>query len=626
MKEEKLFDKFPPITTEQWEEKIKEDLKGASYEKRLVWQTPEGFKVYPYYRAESLKNKEYLEGLPGDIPYIRGNSKTSNHWDIRQDIVVEEIHSANQKALFVLNGGVNSIGFIIGSLEEKLPFKKPEDFSQLMKDIPLDRIITNFICGKYGPEITKYIVQEAEKRKLEKDKIFGSVDYDPLGYLTKNGQYFNDEKTDFNSLSELLQFASGQLPNYKVIGINGHHFNNSGASAIQELGYSLAMASDYLAKLTDVGIESDTICQHMQFNLGVGSSYFMEIAKIRAARLLWARITETYQTKKDSSKQAYIHSITSKWNQTIYDPYANVLRATTEAMAAVIGGTDSLVVRPFTDAFKPATDLSDRVAKNIQIVIREEAYLGNIIDPSAGSYYIENLTDSIITEAWKVFLQVEEQGGYLEALKKGFIQSDISNTAQNRTHSIASAKTFLLGTNQYPNNNEFVKNDIVTGISFPPAKGENLDVLPIQENRGSTQIEQIRLATENHPNGAPKVFLLTYGNQTMRRARAAFSNNFFACGGYEIIDNPGFSSPEEGVASAIKSKAKIVVLCSSDEEYLSLAPVVKNLIHDKAILVVAGAPACMDELKSEGINNFIHLRTNIVEGLIEFHKQLEIKI
>jgi len=626
VKEEKLFYKFPPITTEHWEEKIKEDLKGTSYEKRLVWNTPEGFKANPYYRNESLTGKEYLEALPGDIPYVRGNSITSNHWFIRQDIVLDEIHSTNQKALFVLNGGVNSVGFIVDSEKEKSPFENKGNFTKLLKDIPLDGVPINFICGKYGLEITKYIVQETEKRKLEKDKIFGSVDYDPLGYLTVSGHFFDNEKADFQSLRELLQLASNQLPNYRVIGINGYHFNNSGASAVQELGYSLAMASDYLAKMTDAGINSDTICQHIQFNLGIGSNYFMEIAKIRAARLLWTRIADAYQTKKDSSKQASIHSITSKWNHTIYDPYVNVLRATTEAMAAVIGGTDSLVVRPFTDAYKPASDLSDRVAKNIQIIIREEAYLGNIIDPSAGSYYIENLTDSIITEAWKVFLLVEEQGGYLEALKKGLIQSEISNTAQNRANSIASGKTFLLGTNQYPNNNESVKNDIVSNIAFPSANGESLDIVPIQENRGSTKIEQIRLATENHPNGAPKVFLLTYGNQTMRRARAAFSNNFFACGGYEIIDNPGFSSPEEGVVSATKSKAEILVLCSSDEEYMSLAPIVKNLIHNKAILVVAGAPACMEELKSKGLENFIHLRTNIVETLIEFHKQLGIKI
>lgn len=626
MKKEKLFDKFPPVTTEQWEEKIKEDLKGASYEKKLVWHTPEGFKVDPYYRIESLSGIEYLEALPGDIPFVRGTSKTSNHWNIRQDILVEDISHTNKKTLLALKGGINSIGFIIDSSKEKSPFEKAGSFTKLMKNVPLNKLPVNFVCGKYGPDIVKLIIEEAEKRELEKSKIFGSIDFDPLANLSANGHYFINEKTDFQSLQELLQLVSLHLPNYKVIGINGYLFNNSGASAVQELGYSLAIASDYLAKLTNAGIDSDTICQHMQFNLGVGSNYFMEIAKIRAARLLWTKISDAYQTKKDNSKQIFIHSITSRWNQTIYDPYVNVLRATTEAMAAIIGGTDSLVVSPFTEAYRSASDFSRRIARNIQIILREEAYLGKIIDPSAGSYYIECLTDSIITEAWNLFMFVEEQGGYLEALKKGVIQTDLSKTAKDLAHSVASGKTTLLGTNHYPNNIESVKNDIDPDIAFPSSKRENTEVIPIQENRGSLQIEKIRLATENHPNGRPKVFLLTYGSQTMRRARAAFSNNFFACAGYEIIDNHGFSSPEEGLSSAIKSKAKIIVLCSSDEEYIELAPKVRNLIQDEAILVIAGAPACMEELRSQGIENFIHLKMNMVESLKEYHKKLDIKI
>jgi methylmalonyl-CoA mutase len=295
-------------------------------------------------------------------------------------------------------------------------------------------------------------------------------------------------------------------------------------------------------------------------------------------------------------------------------------------MAAVIGGTDALAVRPFTDAFKPATDLSERIAKNIQIVIREEAYLGDVIDPSAGSYYIENITDSIITEAWNIFQQVEEQGGYLKSLKKGLIQKDVLKTAQNRKNAVASGKESLLGTNKYPNSKESQKDEINTPIAFPEFKEANFTVTPLYESRAAVDLEQIRLAIENHPEGVPKVFLLTYGNQTMRRARAAFSNNFFACGGYEIIDNPGFDTPEEGAASALKSDADLVVVCSSDEEYIDLAPKVKDLIQDKAILVIAGAPACMDNLKSQGIENFIHLRMNIVEALKAYHKQLGIRI
>ncbi len=627
MKKVKLFKEFSPNTSEQWEEKIKEDLKGASYEKRLVWNTLEGFKVNPYYRKENLIGKDYLETLPGESPYIRGNRITSNNWSIRQDIAVDDIKTANQNSLFILDKGITSLGFIVDSEKGKIPFHQGmEDFSKLTKGISFDRMPLHFICGRYGPEIMDYFIHEVETRKMKQDTISGSFDFDPLGYLTIHGNYFISEKADFESLHKFIQLSVKKLPLFKVIGINGYFFNNAGASVVQELGYSLAMANDYLDRMSDTGIDPDTICQRVQFNFGVGSNYFMEIAKIRAARFLWSKIAGIYQVKKESSKKAYIHSITSKWNQTVYDPYVNVLRATTEAMSAVIGGTDSLVVRPFTDACKPSSKFSDRVARNIQIILREEAYLGKIVDPAAGSYYIEILTESIIHESWKLFLHLEEHGGYLEAFKKGLIQSDLSNTIQNRNNSIATRKEILMGTNQYPNLNESLKKEVVDRIAFPPLKNEKPEITPIKKSRGSMDIERIRLATENHSKGHPKAFMLTYGNPAMRKACATFACNFFACGGYKLIENRGFSSPEEGVDKALKSKADIVVVCSSDEEYTSLVPKIKNLIQDKAILVVAGAPNCMESLKSKGIKNFIHLRSNVVESLKKFHHELGIKI
>ncbi len=626
MKKEKLFKDFDPVTKEQWDEKIKEDFNETNYEKRLVWNTSEGFPVNPYYTEESLKGKEYLETLPGEYPYVRGNKKTSNTWEIRQDIVVDDIKNANQKALYIVRRGITSLGFIFNSDTTGSLFNSQDDFSLLLKDIQLDCIQLNFICGLHAPYILKYLDRKIEAGKIDRNKISGSVDFDPLGHLTIHGNYYRNEDSDFHSLMEMIHFTCENFPNYRIIGINGHFFNNAGASVVQELGYSLAIASDYLSNMTDAGIDPSIVCHCMQFNLGVGTNYFMEIAKIRAARFLYARLAEAYKVKEEASKKVNIHSVTSGWNQAIYDPYTNVLRATTESMAAIIGGTDSLVVRPFNSAYKPETEFSERVARNIQIVLHEEAYLGNIADPSAGSYYIETLTDSIIHRAWEVFLRVEEQGGYLKALKKGLIQSDISFASQNRKNSVASGKEVLLGINRYPNFNESVKDEIVADIVFPPTNEEKVEVTPIQRHRGSVDIEQIRFAAEKRPEGQPVVFMFTYGNQTMRRARAGFSCNFFACGGYKVIDNPGFLCIEEGVSFAVESKADIIVICSSDEEYSSLVPAIKDLVQEKAVLVVAGAPDCMKELKSKGIINFIHPQSNMVESLKKYHRMLKIKI
>jgi methylmalonyl-CoA mutase len=620
----KLFSEFSPVTTKQWEEKIQEDLKGSDYDKKLVWHTNEGFNVQPYYREEHLKVKHYLDVLPGEYPYTRGNKTLSNDWEIRQDIKLDNIVEANKRSLFLLERGITSLGYICPNVNGKSPLIKQEDFSQLLKDIYFDNIGLYFFCGHQAPGILSMLQKEVKLRKIDKNSINGAVDFDPLGFLTITGNYKVDEKTDFQTLQEIIKSAEKNLPNYRVLAINGHFLHNGGASAVQELGYSLAMATEYLTKLTDSGVPIDIISRHLQFNFGVGSNYFMEIAKIRAARTLWAKVIEAYHPNEEKSKQAYIHSVTSDWNQTVYDPYMNVLRATTESMAAVIGGTNSLSVRPFTSSYQDTSSFSGRVARNIQIILKEEAYLGKIVDPASGSYYIENLTDSIINEAWKIFLTVEKEGGYTEALKKGIVQVDIGKTSNNRDFQITTRREILVGTNQYPNTGETIMDEVIDEIAFPQLLSNIGDVKPIKIYRGATAFEKLRLATEKH-SYRPKVFLLPIGNLTMRKARAAFSLNFFGCAGYEIIDGPGYSKADEGVKEALDCKADIIVVCSSDDEYTELVPQVNKLVGSKALIVVAGAPKCMEELKSKGIKYFIHLKSNMLETIEKFHQQLGIK-
>jgi methylmalonyl-CoA mutase len=625
-KNQKLFNKFPPVTKEQWEAQIQKDLKGAEYEKKLVWQASEGLRVLPYYRKEDLKNKEYLNALPGEFPFVRGNRTNTNDWEIRQDIKLDDIPIANEKSLFILDRGIASLGFTTSQVKGETVLKTQADFSRLMEDIYFDCIGIYFVCGFNAPIILKFLQREVEIKKIDPMRVIGAVDFDPLGYLTTNGNWSENEEADFCTLKDIMVFANEKLPNFRVLGINGYFFNNAGASLVQELGYSLAMASDYLTRLTSQGIPVDTICHHLQFNFGVGSNYFMEIAKIRAARILWARISQAYGPSNEKSCKTIIHSVTSEWNQTVYDPYVNVLRATTESMAAVIGGTDSLTVRPFDYSYKPTSKFSGRLTRNIQIILKEESYLDKVVDPGAGSYYIENLTDSIIDEAWKVFLKIEHEGGYLEALKKGIIQADIEATAMNRNNLVATRREILLGTNQYPNILEDAKENIDESIAFPEDKRAATKVIPIKKYRGAMEFEKLRLSVEKHPGSRPKVFLLTIGNLTMRKARAAFSYNFFACAGYEIIDNQGFNTSEEGVKAALDAKSDIIVVCSSDEEYNDFAPAVCNLVKNKAIVVIAGAPASMAELKQKGIENFIHMKSNLLETLKQYHQKLGIAL
>jgi methylmalonyl-CoA mutase len=320
-----------------------------------------------------------------------------------------------------------------------------------------------------------------------------------------------------------------------------------------------------------------------------------------------------------------IHCVTSEWNKTVYDPYVNLLRTQTEAMSAILGGTNSLTVEPFDIVFRQPDEFSERIARNQQLILKEEAYFDKVADPGAGSYYIETLTNLIAENAWKLFLEIEEKGGFLACLKTGYIQKKLTDSAEKRVSDVASRKAILLGTNQYPNIREKISESVdLKKVFNEKAVIGDKNIEPVRRVRGSLRYDELRIAVDKAAR-RPVVFLLPIGNPAMRKARSQFSANFFGCAGYEIIDNQGFENTDEAVGKAIESKADIVVICSSDEDYLVFAPDIFTRLKDKAIIVVAGNPSSIDELKSKGLENYIHVRSNVVEILNGFNEKLGIK-
>ncbi len=608
--DEKLFQEFPPIPTQSWEEIIQKDLKGADYDKKLIWKTPEGFPVRPYYRSEDLEKLDYLKNNPGEFPYVRGVDFAGNKV-IRQDIFVKDAISANTLALRILNAGVSSLGFIFAKDLSK------SEFVQLLNNIDISAIEINFIScnlsGKYVEMLADYVAEKA----IDPAKIYGSNDFDSLSYMILAGKSFCGSDS-CHCAEDMVKKYKSVLPNFRMISVNAKNFHNAGGSAVHELAFGMAIGAEYLRKFADQNISVDEIASKIKFNFAVGSNYFMEIAKLRAARLIWAKIVEANEAKNVDSSKINIHCETSQFNKTVYDPYVNMLRVTTEAMSAVLGGTDSLSVLPFDQSFAEQTEFSMRVARNVQLVIREEAHFDKVIDPSAGSYYIENLTDAIIEKAWALFLEVEEKGGYVAAIKAGFIQNIIAETAKTRNSNIASRREIILGVNQYPNFNE-LKPEMNLSAELKP---EGTDYPVIKLYRGSEEFEKLRLATDKSGK-RPVVFMLTIGNLNFRKARAQFSANFFACAGFEVIDNNGFDSIDTGLAEAKNRKADIIVLCSSDEEYETLAPEAYEKIAGK-VLVIAGSPACKAELEAKGIKNFVHVRSNVLADLKNYQQVLGI--
>lgn len=627
---EKLFSQFPPVSYETWKAKVDADLKGVPFEKKLVWRTNEGFSVQPMYRREDIADLKTTGSLPGEFPYVRG-TRDNNHWLTRQDILAEDPAEANRQALDVLGKGVNSLGFKV-----KDPSKAT--IETLLKGIDVKAVELNFnTCPRKALDLAKALMEYLTAHNLC-EAFRGSINYDPLKRAFRHGAEL-DAKAVAAEAVELLDIVE-KAPGLRCLAVNSEVLNNAGCFIFQELGYALSWGAQWMTLLTEAGVKPSVVANRIKFNMGVSSNYFMELAKFRAARMLWAQIADKYQPIEKADCKMALHATTSRFNQTLYDAHVNLLRSQTEAMSAALAGVDSLTVTPFDTPYKTPDDFSERIARNQQFLLKEESHLDKVADPAGGSYYVETLTVSLAREAWKLFLDVEEKGGFFACINSGDVQRAVNESAAKRHNDMARRKEILLGSNQFPNFNEFAADKIQAGSS---AAVEEDDVKgtpqaahcccgggdhcatdaerALNTRRLASDFELLRLSTEAASN-RPKVFMLTIGNLAMRLARAQFSSNFFGCAGYEIIDNIGFDTVEAGIKAAMEKEADIVVLCSSDDEYATFAPEAFKLLDGRAEFVMAGAPACTDDLKALGINNFIHVKSDVLRTLQDFNARL----
>ena len=604
-KREKLFDMFSPVSPEEWRAKAEVDLKGADFEKKMVWRTDEGFNVQPLYRGVDIKDFKTIDSLPGEYPYVRG-TRTNNDWQARQEIDAADVKEANAKALDVLNKGITSLGF-----------KLHDDFNL---DVLLDGIYTdiaqvNFaVCPNKVVEFAKVLVAYLEKKGTA-DKFVGSIDFNPYKATFKKGKKFEGIA---EVAAELLKVVA-PVKGLRVLSVNSEMLSNAGAYIYQELGYALSWGNEWMAQLTDAGFSADEVASRIKFNMGISTIYFMELAKFRAARMLWAQIVKQYNPQCDCACKMVVHATTSRYSQTMFDSYVNMLRSQTQAMSAALASVDEITVTPFDAPYKKSDEFSERIARNQQLLLKEESHLDKVVDPAGGSYYIEQLTMSLAQVAWKLFLETEDKGGFKAAVESYDVTNAVNASANARFDKVAKRREQLLGTNQFPNFTEVSdgKKALTCCCACACEMEESAPVL--NNKRLASQFEELRQATENAAH-TPVVFMLTIGNLAMRLARAQFSDNFFGCAGYKLIDNNGFNTVEEGVEAAVAANADVVVLCSSDAEYPELIPGAIKALNGRAEFVLAGPET--DEFKALGVTNFINVRTNVLSTLKAFNAKL----
>ncbi len=424
----KLFTEFPEITKNDWIAQVTKDLKGKNFDDTLVWHSLENFNIQPYYAKEDLDNLPLAE-----MQAAQKNKKTGS-WQNRPSVQYTNEKETNALIINYLQRGADAVNIDLLNVDVS-----QIDFVKLLNTIKLSETPI-FFATLQGSELLINLAKFVHY--LPK----GGVEVDVIKHLFASVSSDNNKLTWENTKHAILR--TEQFPNFRALSVSSHLFHNAGANAVQELAFTIAAAVENLDKLTDFGLSAELIIDKLEFSVSVGTNYFIEIAKLRALRYLWSKILESYNCAS-LIHGCQIHCQTSSFYDSRLSPYTNMLRATTEAMSAVMGGCDALTVLAYDSVIKEQnSDLGERIARNVSILMREEAHLDKTIDPSAGSYYIENLTYQLSTEAWKLFQQVESLGGISAAFGKGFITEEINQSYEAKVKILQNGKV-MVGVNKF---------------------------------------------------------------------------------------------------------------------------------------------------------------------------------
>ena len=451
---ENLFDDFSPVSSKQWKQQIQYELKGADYNETLVWESPEGIKVKPFYHLDEFEK-------------TNTSNPNTESFKITQNIFVHDLDKSVGRALETLNRGAESIRFTIE--EETCNVEK------LLEKLPLEKTTLYFHLSFLSIDFVKRIDTVAKTRNAQ---VF--VQIDPVGNLAKEGNWYHNLETDFDILNTL----SISCQNINFLSIDASLYQNAGANIVQQIAYTLAHANEYFNRIA-------TISKPIVLQVAVGTNYFFEIAKLRSLRLLFDLVAKEY----DHNFQCHILAIPSKRNKTLYDYNVNLLRTTTECMSAILGGADAVSNLAYDALYHKDNEFGDRISRNQLLVLKHESYFDKVANPADGSYYIENLTQQLSEKALALFKDIEANGGLVTQLIEGTIQRKIQESAQKEQELFDSGKEILLGTNKYPNKNDRMSHDLEL-FPFVKSKPRKTLVSPIIEKRLAEKMEQDRLETE----------------------------------------------------------------------------------------------------------------------------------
>ena len=452
-----LFSDFDAVSSKQWKQQIQYELKGADYNETLVWESPEGIKVKPFYHNDDSEVSEEVN-LNAITP--------SKPFAIVQNIFVHDVKKSNARALETLQRGAESVRFTLEN--------DAVSIDELMQNLPLENVNYYFHLPFLSVDFSNKINEFASKTKAN---IF--IQNDPIGQLVKDGNWFENLEKDFEKLNTITSKTA--VP---FLTISSGIYQNAGANIVQQLAYTLAQANEYFNRIPAIN-------QPITIEVAVGTNYFFEIAKLRALRLLFNTLASEFNHNFD----CHIIATPTKRNKTLYDYNVNMLRTTTECMSAILGGADAVANLAYDAIYHKDNEFGDRISRNQLLVLKHESYFDKVNNPADGAYYIETLTEQLAEKALELFKDIEKNGGLISQLIDGTIQRKINESAQKEQELFDSGKEVLLGTNKYPNKNDQMKNDLEL-YPFVKQNARKTLITPIIEKRLAEKLEQERLASE----------------------------------------------------------------------------------------------------------------------------------
>jgi len=692
--QEKLLAEFPDVAYETWREQVQKDLKGADFEKRLVTRTLEGVAIQPLYTSQDVPSTPDASGFAGLPPYRRGAVSVGSYgprWDLRAEHRALSLERAKADIADDLTRGTTSLWLRFDALArlgvevadatqlsdaapDGLPCASSSDLDALLGDVDFDRVALALDAGGNAAALSAAWFGMLARSGRTLAALRGSLGCDPLGALARDGALPHSLEQARSLLVELARHVSVEAPGLRAVHVSTLVYHDAGASAAQELAYALASALEYLRWLLEGGVSMNVASRNIGFSVGVSCDLFLELAKLRALRLCWAKLIAAYGGDAQA-QNTHLHAVTSLRTKTRRDPWVNMLRTTTEAFSAMVGGADALTTRGFDETLGVSEPFARRIARNTQIILNEEAHVTRVADAGGGSYYIESLTDGLARSAWRLFQEVERRGGMSAALVSGSIAKDVAELSDKRAATVAKRSLAIIGVSEFANLGEepvvrqapdavAARNEqkqrlqaaaqTLSGATLAqlaaatPGKrmtaaiaaaqqGASLDqltralagaaatarctALPVR--RQAEPFEALRARCDRHAalsGQRPTAFLCNLGAIVQHKARASFSTGFLSAGGVAVLDNEGFASAEAAIEAFAAANTALAVICGSDEQYPDWVPKLALGLRERGAtqVVLAGRPGEHEvAYQQAGVSQFVFLGLDVVATLTQ---------